>query len=599
MGVKDLSKVLRASNALVSKLSDLSGKILGVDVSIWLNKALFSSSEICHCFHQDPRVTVGPIIESYLDAMYKLFVENDIKILFVLDGARNPLKAATNCARKKMSDDAQIEMMNLINTQDPEHLRKINIYKKKSLYVREDIIADFISWCDSKQLKYVCAFMEAEWELCRLEADGIIDGVVSEDSDCLVLGCKLVIQQLNKGSDPLGLNCSFVTRQTWVNLVSGVIPDPTASELSDFAVLLGVDYLDRAHGNSITKVKSFFGDWRTTKEEILSNIVSHGQVSTKRSRAGIPNYTSTFKQASNIFQFAPCFTVIPTILGQSLRDAFWEDNYSVVRGNLRTLDGNSVEATLFCFIPDDHIPFGFELKELFTMTVWIRSSTPIHQFAIPLPRNDQNQVLPWGCHLNFDTVPIHMQTTSALICYLKCRGLSPRASNTRDQLNSAVERIVSQGESSAPIIPLASSEGGGHYINLEVLTCSEPILWEADSSIVFNHVRNLTTVFDEKFITENFGEGRNGVRERAWRRVHAGHFDLRSLQSAQCKCRTQVGIEDVRIFSIKCTPSMKKDVYTVFVILRTVDDTFVQGPASRCNCAVGRLFCSHMLAFMV
>lgn len=44
---------------------------------------------------------------------------------------------------------------------------------------------------------------------------------------------------------------------------------------------------------------------------------------------------------------------------------------------------------------------------------------------------------------------------------------------------------------------------------------------------------------------------------------------------------------------------MKKDVCTISLILRTVDDTFLPAPASRCNCPVGRLFCSHMLAFIV
>ena len=166
---------------------------------------------------------MGFIIESYLNSMFSLFFDNDIKILFVLDGARNPLKVATNSARKKIGDNAKVEVINLIYTHDPEQLRKINIFKKKSMYVREDIVAGFTSWCDSKDLKYVCVFMEAEWELCRLESDGIIDGFVPEDSDCLVLG---VIQQLNKESGPLGLNCSFVTRQTWVDLVSGVIADP-------------------------------------------------------------------------------------------------------------------------------------------------------------------------------------------------------------------------------------------------------------------------------------------------------------------------------------------------------------------------------------
>ena len=99
MGVKNLSKELRAPNSLVSKLSDLSGKTLGVDVSIWLNKALFSSPEIYQFSNLDPKVNVGPVIESYLNSMHSLFIANDIEILFVLDGARNPLKAATNIAR--------------------------------------------------------------------------------------------------------------------------------------------------------------------------------------------------------------------------------------------------------------------------------------------------------------------------------------------------------------------------------------------------------------------------------------------------------------------------------------------------------------------
>lgn len=53
------------------------------------------------------------------------------------------------------------------------------------------------------------------------------------------------------------------------------------------------------------------------------------------------------------------------------------------------------------------------------------------------------------------------------------------------------------------------------------------------------------------------------------------------------------------IFSIQCTPSMKKDAYSVHLILSKADDTFIPGPASRCNCPVGRLFCSHLLAFVV
>lgn len=56
---------------------------------------------------------------------------------------------------------------------------------------------------------------------------------------------------------------------------------PLLGEMADFAVLLGVDYLDRAYSNSVAKVKGFFPNWRS---EI------NGQVKGKKSRAGIPGY---------------------------------------------------------------------------------------------------------------------------------------------------------------------------------------------------------------------------------------------------------------------------------------------------------------------
>ena len=63
--------------------------------------------------------------------------------------------------------------------------------------MREDILADFVVWCTRKEIMYVCAFMEAEWELTKLEKDGVIYAVVSEDSDLFVLGCKVMIQLLD------------------------------------------------------------------------------------------------------------------------------------------------------------------------------------------------------------------------------------------------------------------------------------------------------------------------------------------------------------------------------------------------------------------
>ena len=440
---------------------------------------------------------------------------------------------------------------------------------------------------------------EAEWDLTRLELYGVIDAIVSEDSDCFVLESKVLIQLLDINIAPDGVNCSAVMGSCWHEYVNKILPNPSTAEKANFAVLLGVDYLDRAYGNSVNKVKRIFADWRTSKEEVLSKIESNGQVGGKRSRAGIPGYAKTFKESSNIFQFSPCYLVESIIEGESCRDAFWNGQYTVRRGNLNVLPNHGDESTLFGFNPNDVIPPQTELKDLFDMRTWIRTRSPVENFVVPHPRNSKNEILPWGCLLDFVQVPIIMQPTQALVSYLESRGLSPRASNSRDQLISAVERVASQGEQGPAILPCTDVTGGGHYVNLEVLTCNEPIIWEIHGDTVLKQVRELRVRFDEAFMDVYFGVGRNGVRERAWGRITGGHFDIKTLQSTECNCRTTDGIERVRMLSIKCTPSMKKDVYTIYLVLRLSDDSFLPSPASRCNCPVGRLFCSHILAFIV
>ena len=160
MGVKDLSKELRSSSKLSTKLSDFTGKVIGVDASIWLNKAIFSSPEIGALFHQLPPVSLAHQISQYFDRLHAVFDSNNIKILFVLDGARNPLKAVTNEFRKKKSLDALEEVLELIRTGDQENIKKITALKKKAVYVREDILAEFVLWCRRKDVRYICAFMK-------------------------------------------------------------------------------------------------------------------------------------------------------------------------------------------------------------------------------------------------------------------------------------------------------------------------------------------------------------------------------------------------------------------------------------------------------
>ena len=103
-----------------------------------------------------------------------------------------------------------------------------------------------------------------------------------------------------------------------------------------------------------------------------------------------------------------------------------------------------------------------------------------------------------------------------------------------------------------------------------------------------------TPKIDALYINDIFGQGMNGIRERAWLRFISGHLNIETLRLA----RTCVVIDGkdtkINIFEMKVTPSMKNVVYSVYVVF-TSEGIYV-GKLSKCDCPNGWLFCSHTLA---
>lgn len=250
-----------------------------------------------------------------------------------------------------------------------------------------DILAGFVQWCDDKSVRYVSTFMEAEWELCKLEIDGVIDAVASN-----------IIQLLDINVNSTDLNCTIISGNRWTDYVNDIIPDATLGEMAYFAVLLGVDYLERPYSNSVSKVKSFFPNWRKEKEDILLQMEKNDQLKGKRSRAGIPGYMNTLRASANIFQYAPCYVIEAAIPGETVRESFWSGSFLLRRGNLRRIPAGHSGIDLFGFNPESILPEDHTLMDLFSIKIWIRTSCSLLDFIVPFPRNDRNEILPWGCH---------------------------------------------------------------------------------------------------------------------------------------------------------------------------------------------------------
>jgi 5'-3' exonuclease len=59
-----------------------------------------------------------------------------------------------------------------------------------------DVPAAVYRWAKANNVRIVCAPFEAEWQLVALLRQGVVDAIVSTDTDNLVLGASLVFTEL-------------------------------------------------------------------------------------------------------------------------------------------------------------------------------------------------------------------------------------------------------------------------------------------------------------------------------------------------------------------------------------------------------------------
>ncbi len=116
MGILDLAPHLRDKRNPTNNLSELKGKILGIDVSILSVKFVKSDPRVIDRYHMLPKVPYLELIHEYFGKIINLFKKYDIKCVFVLDGARNPLKFMENDRRNPVKIPVQQFVIYLYKT---------------------------------------------------------------------------------------------------------------------------------------------------------------------------------------------------------------------------------------------------------------------------------------------------------------------------------------------------------------------------------------------------------------------------------------------------------------------------------------------------
>ena len=142
-------------------------------------------SQFSIAFHQKPPLCLQEQVNAHFNPLLKFASELDVQFIFGFDGKKYPLKQATNNERSESRRQNMAKIALLYEKGDPNDLDEISNLMTKSTFVREDVIACVLDWAKINNIICIGAPYEADWQLCKLEMDGIIDGYSRLRSTCL------------------------------------------------------------------------------------------------------------------------------------------------------------------------------------------------------------------------------------------------------------------------------------------------------------------------------------------------------------------------------------------------------------------------------
>jgi exonuclease-1 len=245
------------------KARTLDKKIIGVDISNWLYVISNNSEEYCL------RSNIKPLYppRAYLDlfkSRHRALTRNGIIPVYIFDGRDHILKSVARSERDRRAAKALEELEKLKNIAREKGAltreQEANVCKhmKATAKPTDERREGIIRWLKEestrtgKEIRVVMAPFEAEWQLVFEEKAGRIDGILTQDSDTIVLGAKNVYIDFSMSD--------YFSRSTILSTYkkpkdSGLdMTQHMDAYLPEIAALLGCDYVSNIPDQGSKKI---------------------------------------------------------------------------------------------------------------------------------------------------------------------------------------------------------------------------------------------------------------------------------------------------------------------------------------------------------
>jgi 5'-3' exonuclease len=183
MGVKGLNKIISSKEM---KINDFKGHKMAIDTSIYLYKFKYGDNFIKSFFNQ-----------------IKRFHKLNIRPIYVLDNKPNELKRDTLEIRKKRTSKIKEKIDEIENKEEEEQdIEKLNKLKRQNIKIsKEDIdkLKELFEKCNVSYIEAPPGY-DAEAICSKLNIEGKVEGVVSNDIDVLAYGGKCLITNMKNNN---------------------------------------------------------------------------------------------------------------------------------------------------------------------------------------------------------------------------------------------------------------------------------------------------------------------------------------------------------------------------------------------------------------
>lgn len=210
----------------------------------------------------------------------------DITPVIVFDGGYLPGKAGTEQERAKRREDSRKLGLEL---EKAGKISQARLEFQRAIDITPEMARQFIEELYRARVSYIVAPYEADAQLVYLERQGMISGILSEDSDLLVFGAKCLLTKLDPHGGCTEINKADFTKCTEVSLAGW-----SDVEFRQMAILSGCDYLPSIPGMGLKTAYRMVRQHKTV-EKIIKMLQFDGKYT-------VPHgYLDSFRQADRTF----------------------------------------------------------------------------------------------------------------------------------------------------------------------------------------------------------------------------------------------------------------------------------------------------------